>query len=123
MASTSHLEESDVPWKTAPEYARETLQALGFEPGSRTWERSIEYATKYGLRGSLGINQRPSSIAAGAVYLCGLLFNEKHSQLEMVEVTGISRSTLRKAYHRIAEGEGFSHSGSAKATGSSEVDR
>jgi len=105
MASTSQLKESDVPWKTAPEYAREAARALGYPTNGRVWMTAVQYATKHGLNSASG--QQPSTVGAAAVYLCGLLFNDKRSQLQVADATGVSPVTLRNAYQKIARAEGF----------------
>jgi len=105
MASLSQLEESDVPWKSAPEHARETARALNYPTNGRVWMTAVQYATDHGLNGGTG--QQPSTIGAAAVYLCGLLFNNKRSQHEVANAAGISPLALRNAYQRIARAEGF----------------
>ncbi len=103
--ATSQLEESDVPWTTAPEHARELLRELGVEKGTRMWNLSVEYARKHGLNGD--ISRQPKSVGAGSVYLCGLLCNKKTSQREMEDLTGVSPATLRESYLRIGTAEGY----------------
>lgn len=106
MASKSHhLKESDLPWKTAPEHAREAARSLGYPTNGRVWMTAVQFATDHGLNGGMG--RQPSTIGAAAVYLCGLLFNDKRSQHEVADAAGISPLALRNAYQQIARAEGY----------------
>jgi len=105
MATDSQLEESDVPWTTAPEHARELLRDFGVEKDTRMWNLSVEYAGKYGLNGE--INSQPKSVAAASVYVCGLLCNRRRSQAAIAETAGVGIDALRGAQSRILDEEGF----------------
>jgi hypothetical protein len=105
MASSQQLRESELPFKTAPEYAREIARELGHETNGRVWSSAVELATEYGLNGGTG--QQPSTVAAGAVYLSELLYNEKRTQHEVAAAAGVSSVALRNAYLRIKEAEGY----------------
>ena len=53
------------------------------------------------------INRAPSSIAAGAIYACGLLVNEKRTQDQVSAACGVSKPTISDVYAEILAAEGF----------------
>jgi transcription initiation factor TFIIIB Brf1 subunit/transcription initiation factor TFIIB len=53
------------------------------------------------------INRSPAVVAAGSVYLAGLLVNEKHTQPVVAEAAGVSEAALRACYREQARHEGL----------------
>lgn len=55
------------------------------------------------------VNRTPSAIAAGAIYMAGLLCNEKVPQSEVKEATGVATVTTSETYRLIWHYEGYRH--------------
>lgn len=106
---TDDLNPGDLPWETAPEMAAEFADELGCSDAVR--EEAVRIATDHGLNGDLGAT--PRVIAASAVYLTSLLHNEKLTQPEVCEASGVSDAAVRKNYQLLAELEGIGTGGSA----------
>lgn len=51
------------------------------------------------------INRSPAAVAAGAIYLAGLLANEKRTQAAIAEAGDVSEVAIRQTYVEIAEHE------------------
>ena len=68
-----------------------------------------ETARHYARRAELEhpINRAPSTVAAAAIYLAGLLVNEKLTQEEVTTATGVSDVSIRECYYEMLECEGF----------------
>ena len=98
----------DVPWTTAPEHAEDAMRELGVTEGSDLWDRVIRITTQYGLEDTLGeFYPTPSSLAAGAIYLCCRLENEPRCQRTVAGAVGVSNMAIRKCYQAIIETEGI----------------
>lgn len=55
------------------------------------------------------INRAPSTVAAAAIYMAGLLVNEKLTQKEVAAASGVSTAAIREGYIELCKHEGFSH--------------
>ena len=98
----------DVPWTTAPEHAESAMRVLGVPEGSATWENVIRITTQYGLEDTLGdFYPTPSSLAAGAIYICCRLADKPRTQRTVADAVGVSSMAIRKCYQAIIETEGF----------------
>lgn len=106
------LDPGDLPWETAPEMAAEFADGLNCSDAVR--EEAVRIATDHGLNGDLGAT--PRVIAASAVYLTSLLHNEKLTQPEVCEASGVSDAAIRKNYQLLLE-EGVDTGGSADSDG------
>lgn len=107
-AAGETIEVDDLPWTTAPEHAEEAMRELNVTEGSATWENVIRITTQYGLEDTLGdFYPTPSSLAAGAIYLCCRLENEPRCQRTVAGAVGVSNMAIRKSYHAIIETEGI----------------
>jgi hypothetical protein len=123
------LSSDDVPWTTAPEHAEEAMRDLGISEGSDLWERVIRITTQYGLEDTLGeFYPTPSSLAAGAIYLCCRVAEKPRTQRTVADAVGVSSMAIRKCYQAIIETEGVDigssrgpWSGSSSDAGGEEV--
>lgn len=82
------------------------LDELGIDPDGAVGEHATELARRAALEHP--VNRAPSVVAAGAVYLAGLLKNRERSQPAVAEASGVSEVAVRDAYFEIAEHEGIS---------------
>lgn len=55
------------------------------------------------------INRAPSTVAAAAIYLVGLLGNEKLTQREVSDASGVSAAAIREGYIELCKHEGYHH--------------
>lgn len=94
-------DEPDVPWTTAPEHVDAILAELKLSSVTKSHAR--ELAERYD--GDFGL--APLSVAAGAVYWAALVENDKVTQARVEDASGVTNPTIRRAYRRIAEAEGY----------------
>jgi hypothetical protein len=108
MSDPQTVEIDDLPWTTAPEHAEEAMRELNVTEGSATWENVIRITTQYGLEDTLGdFYPTPSSLAAGAIYLCCRLEDEPRCQRTVAGAVGVSNMAIRNTYQAIIETEGY----------------
>jgi len=69
-----------------------------------------EHAEGYARRAELEhpINRAPSTIAAAAIYLAGLLVNEKVTQREVSAASDVSEHAISQCYQELTDCEGLS---------------
>ena len=84
------------PKNFIPRYRGEV--GLNGETGARA-RRIVDEAMSKGITSG----RSPSSVAAAALYLGGMLEGEEITQKEVAEVAGITQTTVRKSYRLIAE--------------------
>lgn len=74
-----------------------------------TSDQFQEHAEGYARRAELEhpINRAPSTIAAAAIYLAGLLVNEKVTQKEVTAASGVCDAAIRGCYQEMLVHEGF----------------
>lgn len=96
------VEPEALPFTTAPEYVDEFLADVTVS--QEVADRAHDYAETYGLEESL--NRSPRSVAAAAIYWSALELNEKVTQEELHNATGVSQPAIRETYHEIVDAEG-----------------
>jgi transcription initiation factor TFIIIB Brf1 subunit/transcription initiation factor TFIIB len=93
------------PWTTPVDVTEEVLEELEIAD-TEAADLAREYARKYD--DGTGTH-RPSSVAAGSVYLATLLDPSCRNviQDELADAAGVATTTITRNYRRIAEQEGF----------------
>lgn len=86
-----------------PDLVASTVDALGLSEGFET--RAAAMAKRAELEHP--VNRAPSTLAAGAVYLVGLLEGPRFSQHEVADAAEVSAVAVRNCYPDIAAAEGI----------------
>jgi len=68
-------------------------------------ENAIEVAKRADMK--YPVNRSPRVVAASAVYLVGLLENEKKTQQEIAEAGDVATVSIRECYRELARHEGI----------------
>jgi transcription initiation factor TFIIIB Brf1 subunit/transcription initiation factor TFIIB len=102
--STSNYNER-TPKEMVSNHALRILKKLDFNRSAREEAMSlIERADKQGLL----VKGTPKGLAAGVVYIAGILREDRATLDAIGNVVGLSSSTVSKNYIRLARGLGFS---------------
>lgn len=99
--SSTGLYDIDPEYFEAPGLVPEYLNNDPEKPSDSVEEKARELALKADRE--YPVNRSPSTIAAGAIYMGALLVNEKYTQKEVAEISDVSATSVRKAYHDIRE--------------------
>lgn len=96
------MNEQEIPWTTAPEHCETILESLPVEMS----EQATEYARELAERYDGEFDNRPSTIAACAVYFAGKYYSQLVTQPMVGEPVGVSKVAVSHAWVQIANAEG-----------------
>jgi|APHM01.1.fsa_nt_gi Transcription initiation factor TFIIIB, Brf1 subunit/Transcription initiation factor TFIIB len=93
----------------AKEIVEDGIEELGLDDysgptttsGYKTPEDYAMACVDVAFASGIAKGRMPKSIAAGALYMAGLMFNRKSTQKRVAEVTGSSPSTIYDSYDEI----------------------
>lgn len=107
-----------IPWETAVDRVPALCDRLDVSDAVRL------KATELARTAVADVNRgSPQGLAAGAVYLAGLLVNEKETQPAVADAADLNVHTVRRNYRAIAEAEGFRFESRDSGDEESERDR
>jgi len=100
--------QTETPIGQAPALVSEYLNAYPEWTSDELEQRARTLARR--AERSYPINRTPRVMAAAAIYLAGLLVNEKLTQAEVCEASGVSEPAIREGYIELCEHEdGLTH--------------